>query len=696
MLKRNSLIMCFISMFICLVSVSCNQKKTDLEMKKLTGPIRLNQVVFAQTANEINMEHEQLISALDEKIRTITLQENATFGNTVTALDGVIYRYNKVISPHYLLWNVSPDSAVRDAGMESSVAAEKWENELWFREDLYAAVKGYADKKEKLMGEKARLLERFLRKFERNGFALTPEQRDEIKESKNRISDISAEFSNNKKNFSHMVAYTKEELKDLSDTALSTLKKDDLGNYLQDARLYSHYAAIVKFSKDEQIRHRAHVAFRSVAGKKNPPLLAEIIRQRAMIARIMGYQNFADYSIEVKMAGTGDTAISFLEDLADGVEPKFRAEQESLRELKADETGNPDAVLNYWDGLYYERQLFDKKYKLDKEAMRDYFSMEYCLAGMFDIYQRIFGIAIMKHDPPENYVWYQGVDYYQVTDTKTGELLGAFYLDLYPREGKYSHFAEFELAGARVLEDGTVERPVCALICNFPKPTEDIPSLLPFDDVSTLFHEFGHAMHVLLSKTEFAYFHGTNVPRDFVEAPSQMLELWLKDKQVLDLFAKHYKTGETVPEDFLTKLESADKAVIARGTRGQIAYGMIDLTLHTKYSEHDFIDMVGISNDILGQYWMDYGDDTAFIGGFTHLAGGYAAGYYGYKWSEAISYDLAAPFRNSPDGFLDETIGMKLRREIYEPGDSRDIDVSIEAFLGRKWNSNAYFDYLGI
>lgn len=228
-------------------------------------------------------------------------------------------------------------------------------------------------------------------------------------------------------------------------------------------------------------------------------------------------------------------------------------------------------------------------------------------------------------------------------------------------------------------------------------PTKEQPSLLSFDEVSTLFHEFGHAMHVLLSKTKFSAYHGTAVAGDFVEAPSQMLEQWLQDKQILDLFAFDYQNPDNmIPGDFIAKLIESNKAVIARNTRGQIAYGMMDLILHMDFSEADEIDVVAVCNEILEKYWMSYTDETAMIASFGHLAGGYAAGYYGYKWAEAISYDLASLFKKSPQRFLDKELGKRLRKEIYEPGGSRDENESIEAFLGRPWSNDAFFEYLGI
>jgi len=323
-----------------------------------------------------------------------------------------------------------------------------------------------------------------------------------------------------------------------------------------------------------------------------------------------------------------------------------------------------------------------------------YFPYQRVLEGMFSVYQRIFGLRFEEVESPT--VWAGGVRLYAVLDADSGEPLGLFYLDMFPRDGKYNHFAHFGIVDGKRLPGGSYQRPVSALICNFPPPQPDEPSLLSHGEVETLFHEFGHAMHATLTRANHASFSGTSVPRDFVEAPSQMLENWVWDKLVLDGFAADYRDpSNKIPEDILNQLDAARKATIAIFYRRQIAFGLLDLTLHTAVHERGQTNVVELSNRILSEVFLPVPTNSAFVAYFGHLTG-YDAGYYGYAWADAFAADMATVFERAPDRYLDVTAGKRLRREIYEPGDSREVTVSIEAFLGRPHSINPFLKQLGI
>jgi Zn-dependent oligopeptidase len=255
----------------------------------------------------------------------------------------------------------------------------------------------------------------------------------------------------------------------------------------------------------------------------------------------------------------------------------------------------------------------------------------------------------------------------------------------------------FPLISGKRLPDGAYQRPTVALICNFPTPGKDKPSLLSHDNVETLFHEFGHALHGILTQTRYTRFAGTSVPRDFVEAPSQMLENWIWDKTVLDSFAADYRdSSKKIPEAVLAKLKEAKKATIARHYRGQLSYGLVDLSLHSlTVEEAQIVEPVALSNQITEAVYLKPQENTAFVGYFGHLMG-YDAGYYGYAWADSISADMATVFENAPDRYFDSTAGQRLRREIYEVGDSREVSESIEKFLGRPRSLKPFLQDLGI
>ena len=267
---------------------------------------------------------------------------------------------------------------------------------------------------------------------------------------------------------------------------------------------------------------------------------------------------------------------------------------------------------------------------------------------------------------------------------------------MFPREGKYNHFAQFDIIQGKLLSRGKYQRPTVALICNFPSPAPDRPSLLSHTDVETLFHEFGHAMHSIMTRAKYARFSGTSVPRDFVEAPSQMLENWVWNKKVLDSFAADYRDpSKKIPAEILAKLKEAKLAVEATRYRRQLSFGLTDLALHTQIHETNAKEALPLSNKVLGELFFPMAPDTAFVAYFGHLMQ-YDAGYYGYAWADAIAADMATVFEHAPTGYFDQAAGHRLRAEIYEPGDSRDVNVSIEKFLHRPWSLDPFLKKIGI
>jgi len=325
--------------------------------------------------------------------------------------------------------------------------------------------------------------------------------------------------------------------------------------------------------------------------------------------------------------------------------------------------------------------------------LRVYFPMKSVLDGMFAIYQRIFGLKFERIEPP--YKWVDDLQLWAVSDSATGEPLGYFYLDLFPRQGKYNHFAMFPIIDGKRLDDGMYQRPVIALVCNFPPPSAEKPSLLKHSDVETVFHEFGHAMHGLLTRSKYASFSGTSVPRDFVEAPSQMLENWVWDKKVLDGFAADYRDPtKKIPESILGKLKESKYAIYGTHYRRQLAFGLMDLTLHTQITTDNLKDAIPLANQTLSETFLAVPENTVLLAYFGHFTG-YDAGYYGYAWADAIAADMATIFENSPDGYFDVRTGHRLRDEIYAQGDSRDVNVSIEKFLGRPRSIEPFLKKIG-
>ena len=301
-----------------------------------------------------------------------------------------------------------------------------------------------------------------------------------------------------------------------------------------------------------------------------------------------------------------------------GLQPKFDAEIAEFRALKVKETGDASAQIHLWDWRYYANQLKKQKYTINEEELKVYFPYQNALNGMFKIYQRIFGLKFQRLDAP--YKWVSDLQLYAVSDSSTGEPLGLFYLDMFPREGKYNHFAEFGIIDGKLLADGKYQRPTVALICNFPSPSTGKPSLLGHDDVETLFHEFGHAMHSILTRAKYSRFSGTSVPGDFVEAPSQMLENWAWDKKVLDSFAADYRDpSKKIPEQILDQLKASKLAIEGTFYRRQLAFGLTDLALHTRIHADNAQDAVPLSNQIMADTFFPEPPDTAYLASFAHI-----------------------------------------------------------------------------
>ena len=624
------------------------------------------------------------------------LQPNqVNFQNTVRALDDIGYDIGTVANRLSVIKETSTEASLRDAATDQIKILEEWMVGLDYREDVYKAVKSYADTHPKLKGEDNKLLKETMRDYRRAGLELPKPQRDQVEAMRKKLSGLETDFESNVTKAQKKIVFTKAELDGVPEDFLSSPGVNlSNGTYAVMANITWHYTTVLDNCKVEATRIKFETARDNLARKENIPLLQQILVLRDDIAHKLGYKTYADYATETKMVKNAKTAEEFLQKLETGLQPKFDQELAEFRALKVKETGDQNAKINLWDWRYYSNQLKKQKYNVDAEAQKVYFPYQRVLDGMFAIYQRIFGLKFDALTPP--YKWIGDLQLYGVRDAQTGEPLGLFYLDMFPREGKYNHFAQFGLIEGKKLEDGYYQRPTVALICNFPSPSGDKPSLMSHRDVETIFHEFGHAMHSILTRADYSRFAGTSVPRDFVEAPSQMLENWVWDKMVLDSFAADYRDpSKKIPAEILDKLKEARMATEGTFYRRQLSFGMVDLALHTRIHEDNKDQVVPMSNRIEGEVFLPEPPDTAFVAYFGHLMG-YGAGYYGYAWADAIASDMASIFEKAPDGYFDKNVGMRLRHEIYEPGDSRDVNISIEKFLGRKQSIQPFLKKIGV
>ncbi len=658
---------------------------------------RLELPAFETSPEELKTSMHEVIAEANRRLDAVAgLSDDAlSFATTIRELDDLGYPANLAANRIYLIKETHPDAQMRETATDLIKEFQDWAVGLDYREDVYRSVRAYADTDPSLAGEDQRLFEDTLRDYRRAGLDLPPEARAEVEQLRKDLSRVSTDFDANITNATAKLTFTRDELDGLPDDFLN---QDDLldesGNYELEASVTWHFVTVMENARSEATRKRMKVARYSLAADQNIKLLNEILRLRTLIANKLGYASWADYKTETKMAGNGATAIAFLKDLNSGLDGKLADELESYRAIKVEETGDANTTLKVWDWRYYANQLKKRKYEVDTEQLRAFFPYQRALNGMFKTYEHIFGLTFARIEAP--YKWVDDLQLYLVSDSESNEPLGTFYLDMFPRKGKFNHFAQFGLIDGKRHANGDYQRPCVALICNFPSPSDDKPSLLSHNEVETLFHEFGHALHSLLTQANYSRFSGTSVPRDFVEAPSQMLENWIWDQDVLDTFAADYRDeSKKIPADIIERLKEARLATIGTFYKRQLSFGLLDLELHSVSDPNAVPDVLEVSNRIIADVFLPSPEGTAFVAGFGHLTG-YDAGYYGYAWADAIAADLATVFEESPKRYFDAEAGRRLRDEIYAPGDSRDVNESIEKFLGRPRSNKPFLKSIGI
>ena len=682
-----------------ILSVSAAELKTvdDFQPAAAKANAVLTLPDWEQTPDAIETSMNNAIAKANAALDKIGAQDlsKVTFKSTVVALDDVGYEAANAANKATIIKETNTNPAMRTAAENAVKIYQDWAVGVDYREDVYKAVKAFADTHPKLTGEDEKLFKETMRDYRRAGLELPPDQRKEVEQLRKELSKLGTDFDTNIVNSKAPVMFAKADLDGVPESFLASpgiRTGDDV--YTVMANVTWQFNTVEENAKSEATRKQLYVIHDSLAKDKNVAVLNEMLALRNKIALRLGYKSWDDYQTEIKMAKTGMNAEKYINDLVTGSQPKFDSELAELQKLKAADTNDPNARIMVWDWRYYGNQRNKQKYEVDKEALRAYFPFQKVLDGMFSIYQNIFGLKFQKIAAPNK--WIDDLQLYLVTDSATGEPLGMFYLDMFPREGKFNHFAEFEIVGGKLLPDGKYQRPTVALLCNFPPANGDTPSLMTHQDVETLFHEFGHCLHTIVTRAKYGRFSGTHVPGDFVEAPSQMLQNWVWDKKVLDTFAADYKDpSKKIPAEIVKKMNDAKLANAGVFYRRQFAFASLDLALHDPHPEDMPYDCVSISNPILEKVFLPIDPGTTFVSYFGHL-NGYDAGYYGYAWADAIAADMATVFENAKDGYLDKQAGMKLRHEIYEVGDSRDVNLSIEKFLGRKQSVQPFLKKIGI
>ncbi|KAI9229256.1 MAG: hypothetical protein DHS80DRAFT_22524 [Piptocephalis tieghemiana] len=649
-------------------------------------------------------ETEALIQESEEVLNAIAAlpDDQCTFTSVLLPMGQLENRHSGRENRITFLQHVSTDSKVRDASVEAEKKLQDYGIKTSMRVDLYERVVAArrntsAEEFASMDPEDQRLFDRIERDYRRNGLALSSEKREELKELKKRMADLQVDFSRRMNEDTTSITVTKEELRGMPEDWVNGLEKSDQeeGKLVVTVK-YPDLFPVMKLCSFEETRRRLLTA-NDTKCPDNVKALEEAILIRRKAAKLLGYENHAAFKLETKMAKTPKAVQEFLADLKRRLDPIGKAEFDKLLQLKRKESESLGEAfhgkLESWDYAYYTRLSKERESQVDDEKVKEYFSLNVVTQGMLKIYEQVLGLQFKKSE--EASVWHKDVVTYEVHDKKSNELIGHFYLDLHPREGKYGHAACFGLRPGCSLPNRPDDLPSAAMVANFSKPTKDKPSLLKHDEVTTYFHELGHVMHQICSKTKWARFHGTSVERDFVEAPSQMLENWCWDAKVLRDLSSHYaRPEEKIPEDWVDRLIKAKNMNTGLFNLRQLFFGLFDMTVHT--AETEKVDTTAIWSELREQITLFPTVPGSFpAASFGHIMGGYDAGYYGYLWSEVFSADMFFS-RFDKEGVMDPSCGESYRKVILHPGGSRDGMDMLKEFLGREPTLDAFLKSIGL
>jgi thimet oligopeptidase len=638
---------------------------------------------------------DALQRANDAIAKIIALSDSQrNFDNTVGALDDISARLDTDTSLFIFMQNVSPDAKLRAESRAADEAVTNWAIDLGKREDLYKVIKAYADTKPKLEGEQKRLLEFTMRDYHLSGMDLPKDKRDRLAAIEKEENKLSIEFQQNIADDETTVPLSPLELKGVpKDTLDRQTKSADLILLRVDGPTYS---SVMEHAENADTRHKVWLAYRRRAGNKNKAVIEQLIQLRDEAAQLLGFKNSVDMVLVTRMAKNSETVAKFYNELEPAIRAKALQDRAEFDKMKQKQTKNPKAIIDPWDYGFYRDQLLKKTYAIDQEKVAEYFPVDKVFQGFFDITSRLYGLEYKditaeaaKLGLP---VWHSDVKLWGVYDKKTNQLLGRVYTDLFPREGKYTHAACWGLQQRKVWADGTLQIPLAALVCNFTKPTATKPALMPHDEVETFFHEFGHGLHQMLTNTKYARFSGTAVERDFVEAPSQMMENWVWEPEVLNLFARHYKTGQPFPKEMLASMQRARTLASGIDTQGQLYLGLMDQAFHTAAGGK--VDTTAVAQDVYEKttlYKKQPG--VLFQSAFGHLIG-YHGAYYGYLWSLVYAQDMFGRFKEL--GLLSPTTGEYYRTKVLGRGGSMDAMDMLRDYLGREPNMDAFYEHLGL
>lgn len=686
-----------------MVVMSCtNQKEPENPfLSEFDTPFQTPPFELIDTSHYVPAFEAGITEAKAQIEAIITNPDEPTFENTVVAYDqgSDILRRASVF---YSMLSANTNSTLQKIAREITPMMSKFRNEVSMNQDLFKRIKAVYDKRNDLGldQEQMRLVEEIYEDFERNGAALSEEKRDELKKINEKLSMLSLEFSENllaETNAFKLVIDNEDDLVGLPEGVIEAAAEEAENAGMEGKWVFTlqkpSWIPFLTYSPKRELREKIYKAYYNRGDNDNEndnkPVIAEMVKLRDQKAKLLGWENYAEYVIDDNMAKTPEKVYDFLNQVWEPALKVSKQERAEMQKIIDNEGGNFD--LKSWDWWYYAEKLRKQKYDLDEEELKPYFSLDNVRDGIFYVANQLYGLQFEELDNIS--VYHEEVKTYEVKEAD-GSHLGILYIDSHPRAGKKAG-AWCGTFRSGAYENGEKIYPLVYIVTNFTRPTGDKPALLTFDETTTFFHEFGHALHNLFADGRYRT-TSRNVPRDFVELPSQIMEHWAADPEVLKVYAKHYKTNEPIPDELIEKLEKSGHFNQGFATVEYVAASILDLDWHT-IENTDNIDVnafekasmgrIGLIDEIIPRYRSTY---------FSHIfSGGYSAGYYVYMWAEVLDCDAYNAFKESGDIFNQE-LAAKFRKHILaENGMGEGMEQYLK-FRGKEPSIDALLENRGL
>ncbi len=639
---------------------------------------------------------------LEEIDAIVNNADEPSFENTIVALEHAGSLLSRIASPFYNLLSAETDDELQSIANEVSPLMSEHSNTIRLNEALFARIKAVYEKRDELglNTEETRLLEDTYDGFADNGANLSDEDKAVYRELSKELSMLTLQFGQNvlkETNSWSLLITDKDSLVGLPDDVMDMLalnaKNADQEGWLLNLKATT-YIPLMKYAENRDLRHKLYMAYSTRAMQSNEfdnrEVIRKIVNTRLKISNLLGYKSYADKILVHRMAENKENVYQLLDDLLAAYK-SYGLKEVAEVQAYANNKG-ADFQVQPWDWSFYAEKLKEEKYALNDELLKPYFELEHVKKAVFGLATQLYGIEFIKNE--EIPVYHPEVDVYDVVD-QSGKFVSVLYTDFHPRDGKRPGAWMNEFKGQWIDKEGNDSRPHITIVMNFTRPTESKPALLTFDEVTTFLHEFGHAIHGMITECTFESQSGTSVYRDFVELPSQIMENWAVEKEFLDQFAVHYETGEKIPEELINKIKAAENFNVAYACLRQLSFGYLDMYFHTLEEAFEGDVIAAEKAAMASTQLLPVINEVAMSPSFNHIfSGGYAAGYYGYKWAEVLDADAYSVFKEQ--GIFNKDVAASFAENVLKRGGTEHPMVLYKRFRGHEPTIDALLQRNGI